>query len=128
TELLEDFAKNLDESAAIKSKEMINADPALFGIKPLQFVIDFESEAFVETAGNRYLFKVGELIGRQIQMYQENERKLPLEDEFTRIYYRTINIKIPAGYRVANAEDINIDHSFSKEGKEVLLFKSSYEI
>jgi hypothetical protein len=128
TELLEDFAKNLDESAAIKSKEMINADPALFGIKPLQFVIDFESEAFVEKAGNRYLFKVGELIGRQIQMYQENERKLPLEDEFTRIYYRTINIKIPAGYRVANAEDINIDHSFSKEGKEVLLFKSSYEI
>ncbi|CAM3313513.1 DUF3857 domain-containing protein [Aequorivita lipolytica] len=128
TELLEDFAKRLDESAAIKSKEMNNADPALFGIKPLQFVIDFESEAFVEKAGNRYLFKVGDLIGRQIQMYQENERKLPLEDEFTRTYYRTINVKIPEGYRVANAEDININHSFSKDGKEVLMFKSFYEM
>ncbi len=128
TELLEDFAKRLDESAVIKNKEMINADPALFGKKPLQFKVDFESEAFVEKAGNRYLFKVGELIGSQIQMYQENERKLPLEDEFTRTYYRTLTIKIPEGYRVANAEDININHSFSKDGKEVLMFKSTYEI
>ncbi|SRX73405.1 DUF3857 domain-containing protein [Aequorivita antarctica] len=128
TELLEDFAKRLDESAVIKSKEMINADPALFGIKPLQFVIDFETESFVEKAGNRYLFKVGELIGKQVQMYQDNERMLPLEDEFTRTYYRTINIKIPEGYRVANAEDININHSYSKDGKEVLMFKSTYEI
>lgn len=128
TEILEEFAKRLDESAAIKSKEMNNADPALFGIKPLQFVIDFESEAFMEKAGNRYLFKVGDLIGRQIQMYQENVRKLPLEDEFTRTYYRTINIKIPEGYRVANAEEINIDNSFSKDGKKVLMFKSFYEM
>jgi len=128
SELLEEFAKRLDKSAAIKSKEMNNADPALFGIEPLQFVIDFESEAFVEKAGSRYLFKVGDLIGRQIQMYQENVRKLPLEDEFTRTYYRTINIKIPEGYRVANAEDINIDNFYSKDGKKVLMFKSFYEM
>ncbi len=128
TEILEGFAKNLDESATIKSKEMINADPALFGVKPLQFVLDFESEAFVEKAGNRYLFKVGELIGRQVQMYQDNERTLPLEDEFTRTYYRTLNIQIPEGYRIANADDININHAYSKNGKEVLMFKSFYEI
>ena len=127
-ELLEDFAKRLDESAVIKNKEIINGDPALFGIKPLQFIIDFESEAFVEKAGNRYLFKVGNLIGRQIQMYQENERKLPLEDEFSRTYYRTINVRIPEGYRIANAEDININHSFSKDGKKVLMFNSFYEM
>ncbi len=128
TEILEGFAKRLDESATIKSKEIKNADPALFGIKPLHFILDFESEAFVEKAGNRYLFKVGELIGRQVQMYQDNERKLPLEDEFTRTYYRTLNIKIPEGYRVANADDINIDHSFSLDGEEVLMFKSFYEM
>ncbi len=128
TKLLEEFAKRLDENAVIKNKKMQNADPALFGIKPLQFKIDFESEAFVEKAGNRYLFKVGDLIGRQIQMYQENERKLPLENEFTRTYDRTINIKIPEGYRVVNAEDININHSLSQDGKKVLVFRSSYEI
>ncbi|QQX75290.1 MULTISPECIES: hypothetical protein [Aequorivita] len=42
---------------------MINAKPELFGVKPIEFIIDFESEAFVEIAGNHYLFKVGELIG-----------------------------------------------------------------
>ena len=128
TELLEGFAKNLDENAVILTKKMNNAEPKLFGIKPLEFVLDFESEAFVEKAGNHYLFKVGDLIGAQIQMYQETERKLPLEDEFTRTYYRTINVKIPEGYKVANAEDINIDHSFSKDGKKVLMFKSFYEM
>lgn len=128
TRILEDFAKRLDESAVIKNKEINNADPALFGIKPLQFKIDFQSESFVEKAGDRYLFKVGELIGKQIQMYQENERKLPLENEFTRIYDRIINVRIPEGYRIANAADINIDHSLSKDGKKVLLFKSYYEI
>jgi len=107
---------------------MINAKPELFGVKPIEFIIDFESEAFVEIAGNHYLFKVGELIGPQMQLYQETERKLPLEDEYTRTYYRTINIKIPKGYHVANANDINIDHSFSKDGKKVLMFKSFYEI
>ncbi|QAA81473.1 DUF3857 domain-containing protein [Aequorivita sp. H23M31] len=126
--LLDEFAKRLDENADIKSKKMLNDDPALFGVKPLQFKIDFESEAFVEKAGNRYLFKVGNLIGKQIQMYQENERKLPLENEYTRIYNRTININIPKGYRVANADDINIDHSLLQDGKKVLLFKSSYEM
>lgn len=126
-ELLEGFAKRLDESAVIKSKEMINADPNLFGIEPLTFKIDFESDSFVEKAGNRYLFKVGELIGKQLQMYQENERTLPLETEYTRTYYRTIKVTIPEGYRVANAEDININHSFSKNGKKVLMFNSFYE-
>lgn len=128
TELLEGFAKNLDENAIIKNKKMNHADPMLFGIKPLEFLVDFESEAFVEKAGNHYLFKVGDLIGAQIQMYQQTERKLPLEDEFTRTYYRTINVKIPDGYRVANANDINIDHSYSKDGKKVLMFKSFYEM
>ena len=125
-ELLEDFAKNLDDGAEIVSKEMRNADPALFGSKPLEFILNFNSEAFVEKAGNRYLFKIGELIGEQIQMYQENERKLPLEDQFTRTYYRTIEVQIPEGYKIANPEDINMDHTFVKDGEELLMFNSSY--
>ncbi|PHS01828.1 MAG: hypothetical protein COA80_01805 [Leeuwenhoekiella sp.] len=127
-ELLQDFAKNLDENVAISEKNINNADPALFGVKPLEFHIKFDSEAFVEKAGNRYLFKIGELIGEQIQMYQENERKLPLEDEFRRTYYRDLEVVIPEGYKIANPEDINIDHSFVKDGEELLMFKSTYTL
>ena len=68
---------------------MVNGDPKLFGIKPLQFIIDFKSDAFIEKAGNKYLFKVGELIGQQIQLYQV----------FQKIFYQgTLFIKVKFCY------------------------------
>lgn len=128
TELIEGFAKNINENVNITKKELINGDPELFGVKPIKFLLSFDSEAFVEKAGKKYLFKIGELIGEQIQMYQEKERVLPVENEFTRSYYRTINIKIPEGYKVANLDDINIKNTFEKEGKELLVFHSYYKL
>ncbi|WP_339916105.1 DUF3857 domain-containing protein [Yeosuana marina] len=127
-ELIEGFAKDINENVTINSKEMINGDSELFGVKPIQFILDFSSEAFVETVGKKYLFKLGDLIGKQMQLYQEKERVLPVENEFTRSYYRTLNVKIPDGYKIANLNDINIDHSFIENGKEILVFKSYYEL
>lgn len=127
-ELIEGFAKRINEDINITSKELINGDPELFGIKPIQFLLDFSSEVFIEKAGGKYLFKAGELIGRQMELYQEKERVLPVENEFTRSYYRTINIKIPEGYKVANLDDINIKNTFVKDGKELLIFDSYYEL
>jgi len=127
-ELVESFAKRLDESVTINSKEIINADSELFGIKPIVFALDFESEAFTEKAGRKYLFKVGELIGRQMEMYQEKQRVLPVENEFTRSYYRTLTVEIPKGYKIANLDDINIKNTFAKDGNEILIFDSYYEL
>ncbi|MBC3756829.1 DUF3857 domain-containing protein [Hyunsoonleella sp. SJ7] len=127
-ELIEGFAKQIHEDVNITSKEVRNADPELFGIKPIEFVLDFESEAFTEKAGRKYLFKIGELIGRQMEMYQEKERVLPVENEFTRSYFRTLNVTIPEGYKIANLDDINIKNSFSEDGKEILVFDSYYEL
>lgn len=127
-ELIEGFAKQINKNVTITSKNMRNEDPELFGIKPIHFVLDFKSEAFTEKAGRKYLFKVGELIGRQMEMYQDKKRVLPIENEFTRSYFRTINIKIPKGYKIANLDDININNSFSEDGIEILVFKSNYEL
>ncbi|WP_203256499.1 DUF3857 domain-containing protein [Hyunsoonleella ulvae] len=127
-ELVEGFATNLHKDVTINSKKIVNEDPELFGIKPIHFVLDFESEAFTEKAGKKYLFKVGELIGRQIEMYQEKQRVLPVENDFTRSYFRTINITIPDGYKIANLDDINIKNTHIKDGKEILIFDSYYEI
>lgn len=127
-ELIESFAKRLDESVTINNKEILNGNPELFGIKPIVFALDFESEAFTEKAGKKYLFKVGEIIGRQMEMYQEKERVLPVENEFTRSYYRTITVTIPDGYKIANLDDINIKNLFTKDGKEILIFDSYYEL
>jgi len=127
-ELLEGFAKQINKDVNIKRKELKNENPELFGIKPIHFILDFESEAFTEKAGKKYLFKIGELIGRQMEMYQEKERVLPVENEFTRSYFRTINVTIPDGYKIANLDDINIKNSFSENGKEILVFNSYYEL
>ncbi|MCF7559701.1 DUF3857 domain-containing protein [Sabulilitoribacter multivorans] len=127
-DLIEGFAKNINENIDITNKQVLNDDPELFGVKPIQFKIDFNTEALSEKAGNKYLFKAGELIGEQMQLYQEKERILPVENEFTRSYYRTINIKIPEGYKIANLDDINIKNYFTKNGEELLIFHSYYEL
>jgi len=127
-ELVEGFAKNLNESVTINDSKIDNDNPDLFGIKPIIFNVDFTSDAFVEKAGNKYLFNVGALIGSQMELYQESERVLPLENEFKRTYERTINITIPKGYAIANLEDINFNNEYIEKGKTILSFKSFYEL
>ncbi|MDG5490831.1 DUF3857 domain-containing protein [Psychroserpens sp. SPM9] len=127
-EISEGLAKNLDEDAEITNKVIKNRDSKFFGIKPIQFIIDFNSSKFVEKAGRKYLFNVGDLIGRQQEMYQEKERVLPVESEFQRSYFRTINITIPEGYTIANLDDITIKNDYTKDGKVLMSFDSYYEL
>jgi hypothetical protein len=127
-ELVDNFIENITKDLEINNRKIVNGDSELFGVKPLQFIVDFTSEAFVEKAGRKYLFKLGDLIGQQIQLYQEKKRVLPLEEKFHRSYYRTLTIHIPEGYKVTNLRDINIDNSYSIDGKELFSFKSFYKL
>ena len=127
-ELIDGLVESISKEIEVKNRKLVNGSPELFGIKPLQFIVDFTSEAFVEKAGRKYLFKLGELIGAQTQLYQEKERVLPLEEQFQRSYFRTITINIPEGYEVTNLKDINLDNSYSEKGKELFAFKSSFKL
>ena len=125
-EILDQFAKSMGEHVTIKTKEIINGDPSLFGFKPIIFNYGIETDDFVEKAGRKYLFKLGDLIGQQIEMYQEKERKLPYENDFQRTYYRTITINVPKDYRIVNPEDILIDYTVENDGKVLFYFTSTY--
>lgn len=127
-ELIDGIFESVSKNIEITSRKIVNEDPGLFGVKPIKFIADFTSEDFVEKAGRKYLFKLGQLIGAQMQLYQEKERVLPLENEFQRSYFRTLNIEIPAGYKITNLEDINIDNVYSEKGKELFSFKSYYTL
>lgn len=127
-EFLESLAKTMNDNVTVEKTEVINEDPNLFGIKPLKLVIDLKSDDFVEKIGKKYLFKVGELIGKQIEMYQEKQRVLPLENEYNKIYYRTININLPIGYKIANLKELNIENKYEENGKELFAFTSFYEL
>ena len=124
----ESFAQNTDKDAKVLKRELINEDPSLFGVKPFVVKFDISSEYFVEKAGNKYLLKLGDIIGPQMEMYQEKKRILPLEAEFNRSYYRTIKINIPEGYQISNLEDIKIKNSYAIKDKELFIFDSYYTL
>jgi len=127
-DLVNSFIESITSEYEVTKSKLINDDSDLFGVKPLEVIADFTTEAFVEKAGRKYLFKLGDLIGQQTELYQEKERVLPLEEQFHRSYVRTLTINIPKGYQVTNLSDINIDNSFSKDDKKLFSFKSSYKL
>ena len=99
-----------------------------FDNKPLIIGADIKSTALLERAGNRILFKMGEVIGPQAEMYQEKPRHLPIELPFAHSLNRTITVQLPDGYTIKNLNDIdmNVVH---KENDEITMgFISSYTL
>lgn len=98
------------------------------GRKPFTIEADFETDVFIEKAGNKVVFEMGNLIGPQVQIYDSFERTLPVELEFGRYYYRNIAINLPEGYNLINADDININNVFIENGDTTMAFISSYTL
>lgn len=90
--------------------------------------VDFNSSHFLEKAGPRILFKAGELIGPQVEMYRDDKRLTEVENEFNRGYDRTIKIQIPSGYTIKNPQDLKIDITYKDKEKMPFLFQSDYTI
>ena len=87
------------------------------------------TNSFMDKAGNRYLLKIGELIGDQVAMYQNEERKLPVENEYNRNYERTISFAIPDGYIINNLDDLKMDLTYKdKNGDLSMGFQSNYSL
>ncbi len=127
-EVYDRIIKSISENMTIKDKKAYHAKAEYFGIEPFRIVAELESDAFVDQAGKKYLFKLGELIGPQIEMYQEKQRKLPLESDFKRKYERTIRFEIPKGFKILHFDKLNIHHFGEKNGKKLFEFHSYYTL
>ncbi len=90
--------------------------------------VDFLSNHFVEKAGPRILFKVGELIGPQVEMYRDDERTTVVENEYNRKYDRKIRVHIPKGYQVKNLDDLKVDIAYHDRDYVPYMFKSEYTV
>lgn len=126
TNVINEIIKQTAPDAVIKtSKAFIS--PAEHGNN---FIVDvdFQSNHFLEKAGPRILFKAGELIGQQIEMYRDDERTTVVENEFNRKYYRTIKVNIPNGYKIKNADDLKFNIAYKEMDLVPFLFKSDYII
>jgi len=76
--------------------------------KPLQIVASIKATQLLGKAGPKYLFKIGEIIGKQEELYQTKARQFPIDMPFPHMLKRSISIHIPEGYKVINAEDLRI--------------------
>ena len=83
---------------------------------------------FVSKARDKYLLKLGLLIGPQAEMYQEDKRELPVDSDFRKVYHREIRFTIPEGYKLSNLESINIEVAAKDENGIYAEFTSTYSL
>ena len=108
------------KSYGIKNYELINIPKEI----PCVISTTIVSPQWLSKAGNTYLFKVGETIGRQSEMYEEEDpRILPIDIQFTHHLIRKITIDLMPGYKIKNLKDILIDKQYGDYG-----FVSSYKL
>jgi hypothetical protein len=128
-EMNKDIIKSVAGSTDITNITVEN--PALkdyFTNKPLVISGDIKSTELLENAGNKILFKIGEIIGPQAEMYQEKPRQLPIELEYPHVLQRKIVFEIPAGYSIKNLKDLNFDISYKNGDNLTMGFLSSYTL
>ncbi len=82
--------------------------------------------SLIENAGNDYIFNIGNIIGEQVEMYQETERKNNAEISFPHEYTRKISFQVPEGYKVEGLEDLTMNVVASVGKKKVAGFTSTY--
>ena len=99
-----------------------------FGVKPVVIKLNATTTRFLENAGEKTLFKIGELIGPQMELYADKERTMPVDDDHARRYMRVITVVLPAGTKVENLASLNMDRSLVRDGKELLRFHSDYTL
>ncbi|MCW3785059.1 DUF3857 domain-containing protein [Plebeiibacterium sediminum] len=87
---------------ALEIRETSDKEP----IKNSEFIIysDLSTDAFLENAGNKILFNIGESIGPQTEMYFEENRTSNAENDWNRMYIREITFHVPEGYKIINPE------------------------
>jgi hypothetical protein len=126
--LYTNLAEFIGDYIEVKSLTVKNDHSSDFPVKPFILDATVYAEEFIDKAGDKYLFKVGELIGPQIEMYQDKERKLPVELQYNHSYKRKITVNIPDGYIVKNLEKLNINQQYSENGEVQMKFVSTYQL
>jgi hypothetical protein len=92
---------------------------------PVEIYSEIKAEQLMETAGDKWLFNVGDIIGPQQEMYNEKKRKLPISFPYPHSLIREIVIHIPDGYKISNPESVKIDVAL---GGDKMGFHSDYTL
>jgi hypothetical protein len=131
----EDNKKELDESlitfadpkGEVLEYKLKGIEESDFGVNPMVYSGKLKTTTLIEKAGNRYLFKVGELIGAQAEMYQESARVMDIEHGHNMVYSRKITFVIPDGYELSGLESLKTNEVYPKDSPTIR-FVSDYTV
>jgi len=126
--LTEALLKILGNEGTVSNAKVSNVDEHSILVNPFMVEGDLKTSAALEKAGNKYLFKIGSLIGPQAELYQEDTRKTDVENQFNHGYYREINFTLPEGYKISNTDALNIDVFDAENNERTMEFKSSFKL
>lgn len=127
--ILKQLVKFGTNSENIVSSKIENKDfESYTDNKPFVLQADVKAGELVERAGNKILVKIGDIIGPQVEMYQEKPRQFPMEIDFPHILDRQIKFTIPEGYTVKNPDDLKIEHVYKENGTPTMGFTSTFKL
>lgn len=118
------FVAKAPENLKVDSK---NEGSEFNGQAPYIVDATFNSKEFVDKTANKFLFKIGEMIGAQSEMYFERNRVLPVENDFNRSYLRVIEFDIPEGYICKNHEELEMDMFMEEDDRRTCTFTSTVQ-
>lgn len=128
-DLNEELLRFISKDAEISNIKVENVDPNI-SLAEAPFIIkgEIKVSSLIEKAGNKYFFKVGDVIGRQSELYSDKKRVSPVENDFNRVYMRQIKVKIPEGYTFKNLDDIKKNVAYEENGEKTMGFISTYKV
>ncbi len=95
--------------------------------QPFVLEADLSTNSVLEQAGPKFLFKLGELIGPQNQLYDDTTRHTPVENHYNKGYHRELTFEVPDGYTITNLSAVNMDVYHETNGERDMEFHSYYK-
>jgi len=126
-DILKNIAKNYTDETEYKTLTTENDGLDNISKKPFTLTISFDGKDMIQKAGESYLFSVGKVIGKQMELYQKGKRMLPIEIDYPHSYLRKIKIIVPKGITVKNLDKFNMDFKTQINGKSEAAFISKYD-
>lgn len=126
--LLEPVVQIIGQDGKVSGLRFINDLEENVAGRPFIIESDIQIASLIEKAGSRILFKIGNLLGEQVEMYSEENRQNDVENEFNRGYHRELAVMIPEGYRVKNLDALNMNVEAKDGDKTPYYFHSTYSV
>lgn len=97
--------------------------------KPVIVDAQLEVSKIIESAGEKTILKIGELIGEQSELYSDKPRQSKIVNFYPHMYTRIIVVHVPDGYTVKGLEKFVIKNLYQNPNGETtdsIGFESNY--